>query len=92
MRSLIKSEDPAEIVAGLQVARSTRWKTTVQYMRALVRHASPEVRASAATGIGALAGPAMEMLLRGLVDGDPVAEVRSAAQAALADMASRARR
>lgn len=89
VREMLQSQRVASIVAGCNISRTTGWKTTVQTMRRLVTHPEPSVRMAAASGIGALAGPAMEHLLVRLVEQDAVPAVREAATAALAELRSR---
>jgi len=92
VRAMLKSDDPAEVTAGCRIATATGWRTTVQAMRRLLDHPDAQIRAVAATGIGALAGPAMEHLLRRRVEQDPDPAVQAAAQAGIAAIASRSRR
>lgn len=89
VRSMLQSQRVATIVAGCNISSSTGWKTTVQTMRRLIAHDDASVRIAAASGIGALAGPAMEHLLVRLVEHDPEQSVRDAAGAALASLRSR---
>jgi HEAT repeat protein len=92
VRALLKSDDPAEVIAGCRIATATGWRTTVQAMRRLLDHPKPQIRAVAAIGIGALAGPAMEHLLRRRVEQDPDPAVQAAAKEGIAAIASRSRR
>ena len=82
VRAMIQGTQPQDIIRGCKVARITAWKSIVQNMRGLVRHADPRVRLEVARAMGALAGPVMGPVLRPLAE-DPNAEVRAAAAAAL---------
>lgn len=92
VRAMLKSDDPDEVTAGCRIATATGWRTTVQAMRRLLEHPLPGIRAVAATGIGALAGPAMEHLLRRRVEQDPDPVVRAAAEAGITAINARSRR
>ena len=92
VRAMLKSDAPEEVVAACRISIATTWRTTVQPMRRLLDHPHPEVRAAAAAGIGALAGPAMEHLLRKKVETDPDPAVRDAAAAGIDAIAARSRR
>ena len=82
VRELVRSDDTALVALGARVARYADWRSFVGTLRQLLRHESPEVRVEAATGIGAMAGPAMLPTVEALAS-DPDPRVREAGQAAV---------
>ena len=92
MRELLHSPLVEERIAGCRIATACGWRTTVHAMRRMLEDADPGLRAAAATGIGALAGPAMEHLLRQLVERDSDPAVVEAARAGMAAIADRSPR
>ena len=89
VRELLHSPLVEERIAGCRIATACGWRTTVHAMRRMLEDADPWLRAAAATGIGALAGPAMEHLLRQLVERDSDPAVVEAARAGMAAIADR---
>lgn len=82
VRDMLQSTQPSELAMGCLIARLTGWKSAVQNMRSLVRHADATVRLEAVRAVAALAGPVMTPVLRP-AETDPNPEVRAVAIAAI---------
>ena len=72
---------------GAQAAEGLQLLGAVQKLRNLIQHSDPAVRQSAVEVIGAMAGPAIALILRPML-ADPDAGVRDAAQQALLELKS----
>ena len=84
-RQSVRPHLESDFDPGAQAAEGLQLLGAVQKLRILIQHADPSVRKSAVEVIGAMAGPAIALILRPML-ADPDAGVREAAQQALLEL------
>lgn len=86
VREMFSSTDPAALAGACRIARITAYRSAVQPIKRLLRHADTRVRLEAVQALGVLAGPGVEPMVRRLAE-DNSPEVRAAVADALAGWA-----